>query len=221
MTEFRSLRRLMVGLLLIVACASSGDPSSTTSTTSQPGNTTSTTAGPNAVADACVVGSWILDLDSFVASFEATLRATGRTPDVSVSSGSAAITFEENGQVAGIFEDLTVQTDFGEDSVPIDTVLTGAIIGTWSVQEGTLVLAPDSELTTFEALTTLTVTPSSDSDVFYGEVPAEFSVVGRSFPLPIMSTGSTSTTRSIITCEGDTLTIGLERGRSATVWNRS
>ncbi|MEX2624007.1 MAG: hypothetical protein WD651_09775 [Acidimicrobiia bacterium] len=129
---------------------------------------------------------------------------------MSVSSGSATISFEENGQVAGAFEDLTVQTNFDEESVPIDTALTGAIIGTWSVQEGALVLAPDIERTTFVAETGL------DFSSTLVEVPLELGVVGRSFPLPI---GSASP--SIITCEGDTLTIGPERGRSATVWLRS
>jgi hypothetical protein len=163
-----------------------------------------------------VVGSWILDLGSFVASFEATLRATGRTPEVSVSSGSATITFEANGQVAGVFEDLTVQTSFGEDP-SYATVLTGDIIGAWSTQEGALVLAPDGQLTTFEASTPLEVTPDMpDSGVAYYEMPPDLNVVARSYPVPI---GSAS--RSIITCEGDTLTIGLERGRSATVWSRS
>ncbi|HEU4751179.1 MAG TPA: hypothetical protein VFT54_08990 [Acidimicrobiia bacterium] len=140
---------------------------------------------------------------------------------MAVSSGSATITFEENGHVAGVFEDLTVQTDFGEDSSSIDTILAGQIIGTWSVQENTLVLTPDTEGTTFEAETLIEITDAPSNGVYYGEAPEGFNVVARSFPLPIMSAGSTSSTRSIITCEGDTLTLGLERGRSATVWIRS
>lgn len=213
-----SKRLLAVCLLLVGACSGSGDASSTTA---QPATTTSTTAVSTGVSDGCAVGSWILDLDSFVASFDATLRATGRTPDVSVSSGSATITFEENGHVMGVFEDLTVQTSFGEDPSYV-TILAGDIIGTWSTQEGALVLAPDRQLTTFEASTPLEVTPDvPDSGVVYYEMPPDLNVVARSFPLPIMSADSTSSTRSIITCEADTLTIGLERGRSATVWLRS
>lgn len=209
-----SKRLLAVCLLFVGACSGSGDASSTTA---QAGTTTTiATAVPSGIADGCVVGNWNLDLDSFVASFEATLRAARLTPDVSVSSGSATITLEENGQVAGVFEDLTVQTDLGEDS-SYDTILTGAIIGTWSTQEGALVLAPDGQRTTFEASTPLEITPDMpDSGVAYYEVPPDLNVVARSYPVPI---GSASP--SIITCEGDTLTIGPERGRSATVWLRS
>ena len=208
-------RPFIVGLLLIVACASSGDPSTTTV---QPETTTSTSTVPSAVADGCVVGTWILDLDSFVASFEATLRATGRTAEVSANSGSATISLEENGQVAGVFEDLTVQTDFGEDSAPIDTILAGEIIGTWSVQENRLVLTPDVERTSFGAQTPIDISNvgTGNSGVVYLEEGPDTQVVSRSHPLPIASASP-----SIITCEGDTLTIGPERGRSATVWVRS
>lgn len=163
-----------------------------------------------------VVGSWSLDLDSFVDSFEATLRATGRTADVSASSGSATISLEENGQVAGIFEDFTVQTDLGEDSEPIELVLAGAIVGTWSVQENKLVLTPDLERTTFKAQSPMEITDTGNSGVYNFEVGGDSQALARSYPLPI-ALGSPS----IITCEGDTLTIGPERGRSPTIWNRS
>jgi len=205
-------RLLTACLLLIAACAGSGDASSTTA---HPATTTNTTAVRSGVADGCVVGSWLLDLDSFVAAFEATLRATGRTPDVSVNSGSATITFEENGHVAGIFENLTVQTEFGKDS-SFNTILAGEIIGTWSVQESKLVLSPDIEQTTFGADTPIEITDPPDSGVYYFEVGPDLQVLQRSYPLPI---GSASP--SIISCHGDTLTIGPERGRSATVWLRS
>jgi hypothetical protein len=195
-------RFLAAGLLLMAACASSGD---TTTTTADETTTTSTTAAPTTTAagaadEGCVVGSWTLDLDSFVSSMEGAMGGAGSVPVVSVTSGSASMTFEDNGEAAGVYDDLTVQVELGPDTPVIDMILSGEIVGTWSVEDETLVLTPGE---------------GSNLDV-------EALVDGEPFPLPIEPDTSLSSSRSAISCEGDMLSITPEvQGSAATVWLRS
>jgi hypothetical protein len=195
-------RFLAGGLLLMAACASSGD---TTTTTADETTSTSTTAAPTTTAaggghEDCVVGSWTLDLDSFVSSMEGAMGGAGSVPVVSVTSGSASMTFEDNGSAAGVYDDLTVEVELGPDIPVIDMILSGEIVGTWSVEDETLVL-----------------TPGEDSNL-----DVEALVDGEPFPLPIEPDTSLSSSRSAITCEGDMLSITPDvQGSAATVWLRS
>jgi hypothetical protein len=194
-------RFLAAGLVLVTACASSGD---TTTTTADEATTSSTTAAPTTTTartdEDCVVGSWTLDLDSFVSSMEGAMGGAGSVPVVSVTSGSASMSFDDTGEAVGVYDDLTVQVELGDDIPVIDMILSGQIIGTWSVEGETLVLTPGE---------------GSNLDV-------QALVDGDPFPLPIEPDTSLSSSRSAISCEGDTLSITPEvQGSAETIWHRS
>lgn len=204
-------------MVLLAACASpggSGAPSETTGTTAQLSATTTTTgtAVSNGVGD-CVVGGWNLDLESLVNSIEAGVSATGRTPTVSATSGSAAVSFDENGGVSGVYDDLTIQTDLGGDSELIDLLLKGQFTGTWSRNVELLVLFPEAE-------STLAAAPTVPEQSQFAEVGPDVIAVTRSIPWPIEQGSDPSP--SGIACEGDTLSITPEvRGSAETIWHRS
>ena len=198
-------RLLAAGFLLMAACAGSGD--ATTTTTVDETTTTSTTAAPTTTTTAagggdedCVVGNWTLDLDSFARSMEGAMGGAGSVPVVNVTSGSASMTFEGNGAAAGVYDDVNVQVELGADIPVIDMILSGQIVGTWSVEDETLLLTPGE---------------GSNLDV-------EALVDGEPFPLPIEPDTSLSSSRSAISCAGDTLSITPEvQGSAETVWLRS
>lgn len=186
----------------MAACAGSGDATTSTSTTSAPATTTttSTTTAPSGAGEGCVVGSWTLDLESFARSMEGAMGGAGSVPVVNVTSGSASMTFEGDGAAAGVYDDLNVQVELGDDIPVIDMILSGQIVGIWSVEGETLVLTPGE---------------GSNLDV-------EALVDGEPFPLPIEPDTSLSSSRSAISCEGDTLSITPEvQGSAETVWLRS
>lgn len=186
----------------MAACAGSGD--ATTTTTVEETTITSTTAPATTTSAGgdgdCVVGSWTLDLESFARSMEGAMGGAGSVPVVQVTSGSASMTFEGDGAAAGAYDDLNVQVELGDDIPVIDMILSGQIVGTWSVEGETLVLTPDEE---------------SNLDV-------EALVDGEPFPLPIEPDTSLSSSRSAISCQGDTLSITPEvQGAAESVWLRS
>jgi hypothetical protein len=194
-------RLLLACLPLIAACAGSGD--ATTSTTADAATTTSTATTATAASGAdedCVVGNWTLDVESFARSMEGAMGGAGTVRVVEVTSGSASITFEGNGQAAGVYDNLNVQVELGANIPVIDMILLGQIVGTWSVEGETLVLTPGEE---------------SNLDI-------EALVDGEPFPLPVEPDTSLGSTRSTISCEGDTLTISPQvQGAAESVWLRS
>lgn len=188
----------------MAACAGSGDATTTTAgdatTTITAAPITTTTSSPSGADEDCVVGSWTLDLESFARSMEGAMGGAGSVPVVNVTSGSASMTFEGDGAAAGVYDDLNVQVELGDDIPVIDMILSGQIVGIWSVEGETLVLTPGE---------------GSNLDV-------EALVDGEPFPLPIEPDTSLSSSRSAISCEGDTLSITPEvQGSAETVWLRS
>lgn len=199
-------KRFLTGaFLLVAACAGSGDATTITTveesiTTSTTAPTTTTTTALSGIDEECVVGSWNLDLESFASSMEGAMGGVGSVPVVNVTSGFASMTFEDNGEAAGVYDDLTVQVELGADLPVIDMILSGQIVGTWSVEGDSLVLNPGD---------------GSSIDV-------QALVDGEPFPLPIEPDTSLSSSRSAISCEGDTLSITPEvQGSAETVWLRS
>jgi hypothetical protein len=183
-------------VLLTAACAGSSGASTTTTVD----DSTTTTVAVGGADEDCVVGTWTLDLESFVRSMEGAMGGVGTVPVVEVTSGSASITFDADGDTAGLYDDLNVQVELGEDIPVIDMILSGQIVGTWAVEGDTLVLTPGE---------------GSNLDV-------EALVDGEPFPLPIEPDTSLSSSRSAISCDGDALSITPEvQGSAETVWSRS
>lgn len=192
-------------LLMPAACATTSEASTTTatsaaSTTTTAPTTTTTTAAASGAGEGCVVGDWTLDTEGFAATMEALMSGDGATPTVTVTSGSATLAFDAGGDATGVYDALNIQMELGSGTPVIDMILSGQIVGTWTVEGDTLVLTPGSE---------------SFLDV-------EALVDGESFSMPVEPDTSLSTTASAISCEGDTLTITPDvEGSAPSVWLRS
>jgi len=200
-------KRLFSLLLLVpAACATTSEGSTTTATTAAstttttaPTTTTTTTAAGGA-GEGCVVGDWTLDAEGFAETMEALMSGDGATPTVTVTSGSATLALDAAGDATGVYDALNIQMELGPGTPVIDMILSGQIVGTWTVEGDTLVLTPGSE---------------SFLDV-------EALVDGESFSMPVEPDTSLSTTASAISCEGDTLTITPDvEGSAPSVWLRS
>ena len=205
------IKRLSVAALLslLVACSSGGATTTTGATaaptTLAPETTTSTT---EATTDAttvgveeCLLGDWTLNAESFELSMESMLFATGGEATVNVTAGGGHLTFSEDGSAAGGYDSLTLSLEIGEDIPTMELVLSGDVVGTWTLEDDTLILTPD-ETTNFEV---------------------SASVGGQVVPVPIdpslLAFGSAAST---ITCDEAELFIEPQvEGANGTLWVRS
>ena len=198
-------------LALIVACSSGGAtttiattaatttlaPVTTTSTT----QATTTTAATSVSGQDCLLGDWNLDAESFELSMESMLFAAGGEATVNVTAGGGNLTFSEDGSAAGGYDGLTLSLEIGEDIPTMELVLSGDVVGTWTLEGDTLILTPD-ETSNFEVTA---------------------AVGGQAVPVPIdpsmLTFGSAAST---ITCDQDELFIEPQvEGANGTLWVRS
>jgi hypothetical protein len=130
------------------------------------------------------------------------MAGAGTGVEVSVTEGGGALSFADDGSASGGYQDLTLELDLGSEELPVvEMILTGSVVGSWSLEGETLILTPGEE-SSFEV---------------------SASVGGEPFPIPLdpemVSFGST---RSEISCEGDRLTVLPEvEGAAPTVWLRA
>jgi hypothetical protein len=170
-------------------------------TTASPTTVTTTTGGAGVEAD-CLIGDWVLDLESFEQLMESAMAGAEDGIGVSVTEGGGTLAFGADGTASGGYQDLTLALDLGSEGLPVvEVILNGTVVGTWALEGETLILTPGEE-SSFEV---------------------SASVDGEPFPIPLdpemVSFGST---RSEVACEGDRLTVLPEvEGAAPTVWLRA
>lgn len=203
-------------LALAAGCGGGADsttttavPVTTTETTASPPETTTTTATSTATgssggaSDACLLGDWVLDTESFAAAMKTPLAAGGGPLgdlSVEVTSGGGNLSLGSDGAASGGYVDLTITMDTGSEGVPgREMVLSGEIVGSWTLAGDTL------ELTAVE----------STFDI-------EAVVGGQPFDAPIqpdlIDFGSSAST---VSCHDERLVIEPQvEGAAGTVWLR-
>ena len=153
----RRLSTIAVALsLLAAACAGSADTTTTTgeattttvadtttSTDPDPTTTTSesdttTTSGEAAVGtDECLVGTWVLDTEAFLANFSNLFQDAGM-PDAEISAmeGDSTVEMSADGTFTGTRDSwgFVIETEQGSFAIEIN----GTETGTWSADGSTL-----------------------------------------------------------------------------------
>ena len=185
-------------------------PVTTTETTASPPETTTTTATSTATgsnggaSDACLIGDWVLDTESFAAAMKTPRTAGGGPPgdiSVEVTSGGGNLSLGSDGAASGGYDDPTITVDTASEGVPgMEMVLSGEIGGSWTLAGDTL------ELPAVES--------TFDIEAVEG---------GRPFDAPIqpdlINFGSSAST---ISCDDERLAIEHQvEGAAGTVWQRA
>lgn len=205
---------LAVGLVL-TACTSSGaDESSTTTedgpdstttvpaeTTTTPDETTTTQAAETTTTaeatvggggDDCLVGTWVLDTESFVENFSSIFAEQGMPEaDVSALDGTFTVEMNSDGTYDAVREGWGFAVATSEGTISIE--INGTESGNWSTEGDLLTIDGD--------VTDLTVDSTVEVD-------------GQVIPIPNSQTPVETppgiATDSTFTCSGDTMTLTNE-----------
>lgn len=210
------MRRLLilvsvVGLIAAGCNGGAGDTTTTTddatsttanvpeTTTSSAGETTSTVGETTTTAPAasggpdCLVGTWVLDNDAFVANFGSIFADAGMPgAEVSALGGTFSVELGADGSLNATRDEWGFEMDTGEGVVIIE--IDGTETGTWSADESTLTVSTDAS--------DLEVDFSVEVDGEMVEMPSEFQ--------PEFDVPQGITTNSTYTCSGDVLTLTNE-----------
>lgn len=190
--------------LLTAACTSGdegGDTTSESTTTEESPVTTETvettttteaavsTAAPEAGGDDCLVGSWTLDTESFIANFDDIMAEAGMPEtEVVALDGTFVVDMSGDGTYVGTRDEWGFSMVTPEGTVSIE--INGEESGTWSTDGSTLTVNPTSS--------DLTVVASVEVDG--QEVPLPEGQVPIDTPPGIAS-------NSDFECSGDVLTL--------------
>lgn len=150
---------LAIGLTAVACSPSDSETTTTTSseassttetasaeptTTEAPVETTTTTEVPaSAGGSACVEGTWLLDIDSFISLMEDEFVAAGFGADaISASDGTYLVTMAPDGTFTAERDEwgFTVETTDGTFTMSVS----GTETGTWSADDSTITVAVDS-----------------------------------------------------------------------------
>ncbi len=205
---------LVVGLLAACSPAEEADPTTTSeaaveTTTSEPAPTTTTTEAPEETTTTetpeaaggpdCLVGSWVLDTESMLASLEDVFAQAGMGEgSVTAADGTYTVEMAADGTYNGERDGwgFSVSTPEGD----VNMRMTGQESGTWSADDSTITVTVDTSDVTMEA------TVEAGGQVV--QMPS--APVNVPDPIP---------TASAYTCEGDVLTVTSED--TTAILNRS
>lgn len=197
---------LAVGLLAAACNGASGDdtttsgPTSTTAateTTTSAMGTTTTAASAAGGGDGCLVGTWVLDSEAFVAEMAEIFSGAGM-PDAEIAplEGDFTVTLSEDGTLSALREQWGFEITTTEDST-FRVEVNGEETGTWSADGSTLTVNTD-----------------------ISDLIANSSIVvdGEELPMPpgLEAPGipDTIASESTYSCDGDLLTISNESATS-------
>jgi len=146
-------------VLLVVACGGSPNADPFASTTSVTANTsvpettavlpTTTTMEPTALRDgelmACLVGTWVLDVEAFERDFQAAVDPQRNSILVDLVSGGASLDFGEGHRVILSYDDLTftvrLPTEGPAEFSHNEMVVTGEVTATYRLEGNSLTLS--------------------------------------------------------------------------------
>lgn len=199
--------------LVLVACAGSGDETTTTTasdadtTTSAASDATTTTAAPETTTtaaaesttttsgdtasgtDDCLVGTWTLDSEGFVENFGSIFAEAGMSDaEVSALDGTFTVELGADGSLRGTREEWGFEIATGQGTVTIE--INGTETGTWSADGSNLTI------TTQDSALDVNATIEADGQVI--EMPQD--------QIPV-ETPPGIASNSEYTCSGDTLTL--------------
>lgn len=187
----RRLLNLALALGLVAAACSPSSSSGATSTstddtpTSQPATTTTSSAG--AGGPDCLVGTWVLDTDSFVEALAEAYAESGiGVTEVTAGGGSFTMTLDADGSMESEREEWGFGVVMAEGTFNI--VIDGRETGTWSADDSTMTV------------------DTTDSDL---SVSATVEADGQSIDIPSspVEVPDTIASDSEYSCEGDVLTV--------------
>jgi hypothetical protein len=191
----------LVVLVVAAACGSSEDETTTTTTpaaettvttpaatTTSVAEETTTTETASAGGQSCLIGTWVLDSDAFLAEIGKLFAAEGvPAGEVSEINGSYTVDMAADGSLSGIRDEwgFVMTTEQGTVTITMD----GTETGTWS--------ATDESITVSITSTDVDVTASIEA----GGVVIDF---------PGIDIPPTIAADSAYSCEGDVLTVSNE-----------